>query len=110
MKILLLLRRKLHSNTGLAKDSAEQGLHRYALLCIMDLEPDDPRVVAGVDVINEILHTSASKAVVLSEELDSRDFADNIIRVTSRFVDGFVGSKGSNGSDGAFDYFFIFIA
>lgn len=99
LKILLALRKRLHKNPSLAKEASESHLHRYALLSLTDVDPSDVRIPAAIDVINEVLNVANAKKIILDDELEAREFADSLMRITIGLMERSVATGDTTSGD-----------
>ena len=75
VQILNFLRKRIHKNKKVAVDlAAKNDRIVYFILKVMEeLNGEDERVLAGIDVINELLHVQDAKDIILSTTSKSMD-------------------------------------
>lgn len=86
LKILQSLRKKIHNNPEFCSSSVRFGLIPNCIQCISSSTPDDPRVPAAADVINEILNCPSAKVLVCSDAEAVRSLVDQYLHCCDEFL------------------------
>lgn len=89
LRLLSILRKKVHSNKEFAIEAAMQELPRICLQYISELALGDERVATAVDIINEVLHVPEAKSAFFADKFSSSGFVDLMLVVLRTFFEGF---------------------
>jgi hypothetical protein len=78
LKLLMMFRKRLSKNDKFALESAQNGLFKYATLCLSTVAAEDARIPVALDVINALLASPSSKAFLLTNAESVDAVHDNI--------------------------------